>query len=134
MVRLPTGLFSTFDLDRALFTRPGYDPELGLGELLKPDDGRRGLHFLQVDFGGLNPRLLHAEIELARTDTPWELEDRVSHPEGLGRWERCLQTMVRVHGPSATRGLLAEDGLDGYPIPRWILAEAAAPTGKEDDE
>lgn len=94
MVRLPTALFSTFDLDRALFTRPGYDPELGL----------------------------------CRRTSRIGFPTRKGLAAGSDACRLWFGFMVRrrreVFQPRTVWTFI--------PIPRWILAEAAALARKED--
>lgn len=112
LVRQPTGKFGLFNPDIPLFEWDHLDL-------------RKDLSKLQKYWHEPSPRLLAAEIAFARDDVSWELDDWPAHPDGLARWERCLQIMVGRGGVARTELLLKEAGLARFKIPAWILDEDA---------
>jgi hypothetical protein len=112
IVRQPTGKLGLFDAGIPMFIVDSIDIDEDFQEI-------------QQSMGHIGPRLLRAEIEFARQDVSWDDEEWTTHPEGLARWERCLQMMVSRYGVAHTEILLEESGLSQFRIPAWILDDDA---------
>lgn len=110
LVKQPTGKFCVFDTDIPLFVYDQMD--------LEKDRRKLNEH---AAFRTANPRLVEAEVSFAMADVSWNLDDDwPPHPEGLGRWEKSLEIMVRAHGVERTKVLLKELDLGRYEVPGRI--------------